>query len=150
GRGAHPSGVRGDSLRLRVGLLEGSGEATALAGTLACAFESHTSAREYIMNLAVALLVVSFVVTAKQAQESFQGEWKMVEYTKEGFSKTEDELGDSKITVKGGKMTIRLAKADAEVPFTLNPTTDPTAIDLYLGEQNSKNLVMGIYKLEKD
>jgi uncharacterized protein (TIGR03067 family) len=102
------------------------------------------------MNLVVALVLASFVVQVKQAQESFQGEWKMVEYIKEGFSKTEDELGDSKITVKGGKMTIRLAKADAEVLFTLDPTTDPTTIDLYLGEQNSQNLVMGIYKLEKD
>ena len=90
GGGAHPGGVRGDPLRLRVGLLEGSGEAGPHADKLA--FVPHTTTRWRAMSLFTAIALMSFVAApvpkddpAKEELAALQGEWKQVKFIKNGI-----------------------------------------------------------------
>lgn len=110
------------------------------------------------MNLVAALALASFVAApvpkadpAKQAQDSFQGEWQMVAHTLEGKLKTKDDLVDTRIVVKGDTMTIHLRCQNNKVTFTLDPKANPPAIDLKPQDQLGKEIILqGIYKLEKD
>ena len=158
GGGAHPRRVRGDPLRVRVGLLEGSGKAGAAAGTIAGAPGSHPATREFAMNLVVALAIASFVAAPipkaspeKEALAAFQGEWKMVEFVKGGEAETKEELEGSKVVAAGDKLTITAGKRKSEeLTFTLDPKSEPAVIDLKPLKASKEVIVKGIYKLEKD
>ena len=89
----------------------------------------------------------------KKALESLQGEWKIVEFIKEGFPDKPEDLKDAKVVVDGSKMTIRrrAGKKGEETTITLDPKATPMAIDIKPAEKGTDAfLIKGIYKLEKD
>jgi len=108
------------------------------------------------MSFFTAIALASFVAAPvspdpiKQAQESFQGEWKMVDFISGGEAEGKDLKADSKITVKDDTMLIRFRGNDTKANFTLNPKTDPPTIDFKYQTRNGESLHKGIYKLEED
>ena len=109
------------------------------------------------MNLLTAFTLVSFVAApvpktdpVQDAKQSFQGEWKIVEYIKEGRSEAKEQLAESKITVKDEKMEISLGGKDEVVTLTLDPKAELPAIDLKAKKGKKDLVIKGIYKLEKD
>jgi uncharacterized protein (TIGR03067 family) len=89
---------------------------------------------------------------AKKALESFQGEWKIVEFIKEGLPDKPEELKDAKVVVDGSKMTItRRPGRKEQTTITLDSKATPMAIDIKPdAKDEAKFLIKGIYKLEKD
>jgi uncharacterized protein (TIGR03067 family) len=109
------------------------------------------------MNLLTAFALASFVAApepkaepAQDVKQVFQGEWKIVEYTKSGSAEKKEELADAKIVVKGDRMAIHFGGKDREATFTVDPKADPPAIDLKPQKVGKEVIIKGIYKLEKD
>lgn len=107
------------------------------------------------MNLLVALALGSFVAAPVPKEPpkpvGIEGEWKIVEFVKNGRPR---EKGPATMTIKGDKMTISDGKRDEIAAITLDPKTNPATIDIR-PEKNGNpappdKVVKGIYKIEKD
>jgi uncharacterized protein (TIGR03067 family) len=109
------------------------------------------------MNLFAALALASFVgapvpkdAIAKPDQEALQGEWKVVEFVKDGSDRAKDE-GDTKVVIKDNNFTVKEPTRDEPATFTIDPKANPKTIDIRVMEKGGKEVaVKGIYKLEKD
>lgn len=105
------------------------------------------------MNLLAAFALVTFAAAPvpkeppKAPVESIEGEWKLVEFVKEGRPRENEQI--TTMTFKAGKLTIADGKRDETATYTLDPKATPFAIDLK-PEKGRNETVKGIYKIEKD
>jgi uncharacterized protein (TIGR03067 family) len=87
----------------------------------------------------------------KKELEKLQGTWKVVKAIKEGRAKSDDELKEMHAVITADKLTVKLTVKASEdlsetTPFTIDPSKQPTTIDLTIG----KRTLQGIYELDKD
>jgi uncharacterized protein (TIGR03067 family) len=106
------------------------------------------------MNLIAAIALASFVSApppkadpTKEALAALQGEWKQLEYTKNGMK---DECNNCFVIIKDNFFTVREGNRNDTATFTIDPKTDPKTIDLKAQEKDQVIFLKGIYKLEKD
>jgi uncharacterized protein (TIGR03067 family) len=106
------------------------------------------------MNLIAAIVLASLVAApppkaepAKEALAGLQGEWKQLEYTKNGMK---DECSNCFVIIKDNFFTVREAGRNDVATFTIDPKADPKTIDLKVQEKDQVLSLKGIYKLEKD
>ncbi len=107
------------------------------------------------MNLFAVFAFVTFAAAPvpkeppKAPVESIEGEWKLVEFVKEGRPREKEAI--TTMTFKAGKLTIADGKRDETATYTLDPKATPFAIDLVPEKGGGrKETVKGIYKIEKD
>jgi uncharacterized protein (TIGR03067 family) len=107
------------------------------------------------MNLLTALALASVAAApvpksdpVKDAQAAFQGEWRFVEYVREG--RPQQGLADANVVVKGDKMEIQVGPATEEATLAFDPKAAPAAIDIQTRNGLNAYLVQGIYKFERD
>jgi uncharacterized protein (TIGR03067 family) len=87
----------------------------------------------------------------QRARQSFQGEWKIVAFTRKGRASEEKELEGAKVVVKGNVLTVTINQRAEETTFTLDPKTSPATINMTKIDPEYKGEVMfGIYKQEGD
>ena len=103
-----------------------------------------------LVLLALAALPARAEDDPKKALESLQGEWKMVEFFKEGNE--EKDIAKAKVVIAGSKMTINLRGDKAEeLTFAIDLKQKPATIDLTPPKKGGAEVVVkGIYKLEMD
>ncbi len=107
------------------------------------------------MSLFTTIALISFVGAPvpktdplKQAQQDFQGEWKVVEFIRGGRADGAEELERENVVVKGDLFTFTHTKVEM-VTFILDPKASPARIDFTkIGPPKQGAEMLGIYKLE--
>ena len=82
----------------------------------------------------------------KKALESLQGEWKVVEFIRNGNA----DKKDATIAFDGSKMSIAAEKKTESMTISLDPKANPPAMDIKVSEGGKDLTIKAIYKLEKD
>jgi uncharacterized protein (TIGR03067 family) len=86
---------------------------------------------------------------ARKEQERLQGTWKVLKMVDSGRPGPADEVQKTRLVVAGDKLTVQMdGKPEELATFTLDPGKKPAAIDIRPAK--GRELVKGIYKLEKD
>ena len=109
------------------------------------------------MSLFAAITLMSFAAAPvpkadplKQAQQDFQGEWKVVEFIRGGRAHGAEELEGESVVVKGDLFTFTHTKIE-KFTFILDPKASPANIDFTkIGPPKQGAVMLGIYKLEGD
>src|SRR4051794_29741813 len=112
------------------------------------------------MNLIAALTLALFASAPipppddkAKALDSLQGEWKAVEFTKQGKQEPKERLEKAKLLlrVKGERATFVTPDGEETSLITLDPKASPAAIDFWEVDKKAKEpIIKGIYKLGKD
>jgi uncharacterized protein (TIGR03067 family) len=82
----------------------------------------------------------------KSDKQLLQGKWEAVAAEKGGEKIPEEILKAIKLEVKGDKIFAEIVGENKEVPYKIDPTKKPKAIDLTIDGKDFK----GIYQLDKD
>jgi uncharacterized protein (TIGR03067 family) len=108
------------------------------------------------MNLLTAVTLATFVAAPvplpnelQRAQQSLQGEWNVVEFTRQGRAFDAESLDGAKAVVKGNTFTLTIDRRADETTFTLDPTTSPATINFTKADPRFQGRIMaGIFELE--
>jgi uncharacterized protein (TIGR03067 family) len=103
---------------------------------------------------AVAVVIVASVAGAeedlvKEELKKFEGTWQLTSASKEGKETPEETVKKIRIVIKGSMHTVYFGDdvVVKEIPFTLDPTTDPKVTEDKLPDGKT---IKGIYKLDGD
>ena len=87
---------------------------------------------------------------SKKDLDKMQGVWKVKSIHKGGNEMAADLIGDSSLTIDGGKYTLNKdGKVVDEGTFTLDSSKKPATIDVQ-GGKDGANKKVGIYQLDGD
>jgi uncharacterized protein (TIGR03067 family) len=105
------------------------------------------------MNTLLALVATTLLAAAdakdddiKKELENLEGKWTVIENEKDGAKATAENIKDSSLTFKGGKLTMRDAGKEMAIKFMLDPSKKPKTIELRIEE----GALRGIYGLDGD
>jgi uncharacterized protein (TIGR03067 family) len=105
------------------------------------------------MNTLLALVATALLAAAdakdddiKKELENLEGKWTVIENEKDGAKATAENIKDSSLTFKGGKLTMRDAGKEMAIKFMLDPSKKPKTIELTI----ENNTLRGIYSLDGD
>jgi uncharacterized protein (TIGR03067 family) len=92
---------------------------------------------------------------AAKDKEKLQGTWKVLKATKEGESKSDEDLKKLQVVIAGDKLTFKDGNQgrDETFAFTIDPAQKPATIDLTIEKAKlttAKQTIKGIYELDKD
>jgi uncharacterized protein (TIGR03067 family) len=107
---------------------------------------------------ALALLPLLFLLAAEPAQTevykqdlaTLQGTWKPVSMEMDGKFLTEEQIGKTRLTIKGEKFTFDTGKDSHEGLYKLDPSHEPKHLDIKItrGEEVGKTYLV-IYKFSE-
>lgn len=107
-----------------------------------------------VVNLSAvlsALIVLSGVSGGeKKDEEKIQGNWAVVSREFIGKKTPEAELKAMKVTIKDGTITMDDGKKKKKIPYKLDPSKKPKAIDLANTGIEGKETTLAIYELDGD
>jgi uncharacterized protein (TIGR03067 family) len=83
-------------------------------------------------------------------EEAIQGTWTVVSREFIGKKTPEAELKALKVTIKDGTITMDDGKKKEKIPYKLDPSKKPKAIDLANTGIEGKETTLAIYELEGD
>jgi uncharacterized protein (TIGR03067 family) len=103
-----------------------------------------------------AVLTALFIVLSgvsggeKKDEEKIQGNWTVVSREFIGKKTPEAELQALKVIIKDGTITMDDGKKKEKIPYKLDPSKKPKAIDLANTGIGSKETTLAIYELDGD
>jgi uncharacterized protein (TIGR03067 family) len=100
--------------------------------------------------LIAALLVAAPAEDAKKDAKKIQGNWTVVSREFIGNKTPEAELKALKVIIKDGTITIDDGKKIEKIPYKLDPSKKPKAIDLANTGIENKETTLAIYELDGD
>jgi uncharacterized protein (TIGR03067 family) len=100
--------------------------------------------------LIAALLVAAPAEDDKKDEEKIQGNWTVVSREFIGKKTPEAELKALKVTIKDGTITMDDGKKKETIPYKLDPSKKPKAIDLANTGIEGKETTLAIYELDGD
>jgi uncharacterized protein (TIGR03067 family) len=100
--------------------------------------------------LIAALLVGAPAQDDKKDDEKIQGNWAVVSREFIGKKTPEAELKALRVTIKDGTITMDDGKKKEKIPYKLDPSKKPKAIDLANTGIESKETTLAIYELDGD
>jgi uncharacterized protein (TIGR03067 family) len=111
--------------------------------------------RVVVGNLSAVLTALLIVLSGvsgdeKKDDEKIQGNWTVVSREFIGKKTPEAELKALKVTIKDGTITMDDGKKKEKIPYKLDPSKKPKAIDLANTGIESKETTLGIYELDGD
>src|SRR5690349_9990379 len=108
-----------------------------------------------------AILTVTLVVACVAAQpvddvvkkdlKEFQGKWTaIVAHDTNGKALSAEELKETNLVVDGNKFTMKSGATMLEGEFKIDPAKKIKTIDIFLGDDRTKPIVLGIYEIKGD
>lgn len=103
------------------------------------------------MYLLVAVLLAgAFAEDKAKDEEKIQGNWTVVSREFMGRKTPEAELKAIKVTIKDGVIAMDDGKKKETIPYKLDPSKKPKAIDLANTGIENKETTLAIYELDGD
>lgn len=107
------------------------------------------------MRFAVLMFALAVVVAqpsddaVKKDLKEFQGKWSP-EFAQgnDGKALPEEELKELSLVVEGNKFTLKTKESTIEGEFKIDPTKKTKTIDVFIGEDKTKPIVLGIYEIK--
>jgi uncharacterized protein (TIGR03067 family) len=111
--------------------------------------------RVVVANLSAVLSALLIVLSGvsggeKKDEEKIQGNWTVVSREFIGKTTPEAELKAMKVTIKDGTITMDDGKQKEKIPYKLDLSRKPKAIDLAKTGIEGKETTLAIYELDGD
>jgi uncharacterized protein (TIGR03067 family) len=92
------------------------------------------------------LIVSAGILGAEDDADRFRGNWIVLSHMNNDRKSSDEKVMTMKVIIKGQTLTLTAGAGKMDIPFKLDPSKHPKAVDLDLEEHSLK----GIYQLQDD